>query len=533
MKKKTFKKAGAAVLTMAMVLSMGALAATSVGAEPDTATFDVTINNGNQFGYKYSKIASLDEDGISYTVETAWQSYIGVDGNNYLRLKDGDGLGKKLSDITAATSMQKLATDLATYNVAGIAVGDTDVVTLTPGYYLFSSSQTNVQPILVEITGQQTLNAKANDVTITKTITAIEDNTTTEAAANLIKKDGKVGLVSDGAKVTFTLSTSIPRYDATNLAGANITDFVVTDIPEDTLKNLTVTKVEVAGLAVVAGEGTYSVDDAENEKLKADGTKMYFTEDQEEEGQEKKDSAGAGKKITFKDAYVLANGGKNVVITLTADVEDPDVNLDENSNTATVEYNNNYWTGGSKFKTPENPKDDDDKIPDPSKEPDDPNDYDQDTVAVYATLLTVDKLDQDGASLAGAEFELYKGNSATGEPIATLGGRDEEMSEFLFSGLNVGTYTLHESVTPTDEYKAAADITFTITSTTEGVYSFTGLTNNTAYPGGVIDVTNIKGQSLPATGGIGTIIFTVGGAAIVLLAGAMFVFYMKKRKAED
>ena len=38
---------------------------------------------------------------------------------------------------------------------------------------------------------------------------------------------------------------------------------------------------------------------------------------------------------------------------------------------------------------------------------------------------------------------------------------------------------------------------------------------------------------LPGTGGMGTVLFTVGGAAVVLLAGALFVVYMRKRKVEE
>ena len=46
-------------------------------------------------------------------------------------------------------------------------------------------------------------------------------------------------------------------------------------------------------------------------------------------------------------------------------------------------------------------------------------------------------------------------------------------------------------------------------------------------------VDNPLTESLPGTGGMGTVLFTVGGAAVVLLAGAMFVVYMRKRKVEE
>ena len=43
-------------------------------------------------------------------------------------------------------------------------------------------------------------------------------------------------------------------------------------------------------------------------------------------------------------------------------------------------------------------------------------------------------------------------------------------------------------------------------------------------------VVNVHKKTLPATGGIGSIIFTVTGAAIIVLACVLFVIYMKKRK---
>ena len=40
-------------------------------------------------------------------------------------------------------------------------------------------------------------------------------------------------------------------------------------------------------------------------------------------------------------------------------------------------------------------------------------------------------------------------------------------------------------------------------------------------------------DELPATGGMGTVLFTAGGIAVILMAGALFVVYMKKRNAEE
>jgi len=47
------------------------------------------------------------------------------------------------------------------------------------------------------------------------------------------------------------------------------------------------------------------------------------------------------------------------------------------------------------------------------------------------------------------------------------------------------------------------------------------------------EILNEIDDTLPATGGIGTVLFTAGGISIVLIAGALFVMYMKKRNSEE
>ena len=47
------------------------------------------------------------------------------------------------------------------------------------------------------------------------------------------------------------------------------------------------------------------------------------------------------------------------------------------------------------------------------------------------------------------------------------------------------------------------------------------------------DMYNEYLDELPATGGMGTVLFTAGGIAVILMAGALFVVYMKKRNAEE
>ena len=79
-----------------------------------------------------------------------------------------------------------------------------------------------------------------------------------------------------------------------------------------------------------------------------------------------------------------------------------------------------------------------------------------------------------------------------------------------------------------DDDPTTAPAYFTFANTTDTVGSKTiqvgELRNN---------ITNTYDDRLPATGGMGTVLFTAGGIAVVLMAGALFVMYMKKRNAED
>ena len=123
----------------------------------------------------------------------------------------------------------------------------------------------------------------------------------------------------------------------------------------------------------------------------------------------------------------------------------------------------------------------------------------------------------------------------------------DENGMFKVAGLDEGTYLLREIVAPTGYNMLSADITVVITATTsttwDGVNANTALTklevtaDGKAGTGDVstgiagITVENNKGATLPETGGIGTTIFYVLGAILVLGAGVLLV--TKKRMSAD
>ena len=93
---------------------------------------------------------------------------------------------------------------------------------------------------------------------------------------------------------------------------------------------------------------------------------------------------------------------------------------------------------------------------------------------------------------------------------------EENDYTITFAGLANGTYTLIEKTVPTGYNPLAENPTVTITDA-----------NKT--DGGAVQVENNTGTELPSTGGMGTTVFYIIGA--VLMLGAVVVLVSRKRMA--
>ena len=188
-----------------------------------------------------------------------------------------------------------------------------------------------------------------------------------------------------------------------------------------------------------------------------------------------------------------------------------------------------------------------------------------DSATVYTYGIEVIKVDGDNneTRLAGAEFKLYGGIDAdgnvTGDPIRfvqttvdgvyrdgvyrklcagddsstdtlTVNGTEgENKGKLLLNGLDAGTYYLVETKAPDGYNLPGSPVAVTIADDDiDGA-----LNGDPEIASGVISVTveNSDGFSLPTTGGMGTLIFTVTGVVLMGAAVLMFIVVRRKRRA--
>lgn len=269
---------------------------------------------------------------------------------------------------------------------------------------------------------------------------------------------------------------------------------------------------------------------------------------------------GKGFKITFTIANMKPYAEKQIVVTYNAELLSTAVTTkDGNPNTAKLEYSNKILPDTNDGSNPNKPGE-------PGK------DAIKDTAIVYTFKLSINKRanSEDGDPLAGVTFDLYKE-----VPVGTEGALSTaEANKFGFesttststwkkvktlttvadgtaeeSGLANGTYYLVETKTVGGynllkaPVKVELNIAYTTTTKTEWVTDENGvktlvkneITKTEFKEGSTTSegihtetIINKKGFDLPTTGGMGTVLFSIAGFA--LMAGAAFVLLKGRRK---
>lgn len=248
-----------------------------------------------------------------------------------------------------------------------------------------------------------------------------------------------------------------------------------------------------------------------------------------------------GTEITISFEDVLALGAKEsskIVVTYTAELNQSAViGTDGNPNKVKLEYSNDpNWDGEGDEPTGNTPPDD---------------------VEVFTWKIPVSKVDGDERKLAGAQFSLFKDEDCTADNVISVVAKgnniynvctkthkpDETLNDhthitvittdntgaFEIHGLKKGPYYLKEIKAPAGYNLLTDPIKVTIGD--NGVITIYKDDEGTPSPetATVVTVVNLKGSTLPETGGIGTTIFYVVGG--VLVVGALIVLITKKRMA--
>lgn len=191
-----------------------------------------------------------------------------------------------------------------------------------------------------------------------------------------------------------------------------------------------------------------------------------------------------------------------------------------NPNTAYLEYSNNPYYNGTGEETTSTTQ--------------------KDKVIVFTYKVNVKKVDENQKLLDGAGFTLFKFDGTEYKAVDAE-KKGEGMTTFVFEGLDAGQYKLEETTVPAG-YNKAEDIEFVITAAYEtesddpqftkfeindiaGAKSTAFESNtNRLYTATVI---NQRGILLPSTGGIGTTIFYMAGA-LLMLGGSVLLMKNKR-----
>ena len=501
MKTMTKRIASMALATiMAVVLLASALPTKAFAA----TTGNLTITSQSaEFGGKdvkawqmFSATATADGSNASYTLNAAWESFFTTKIGGNMTGLSGEGLSQAAieyvnalgaSDSANVIDFAKKASDwakkqniLATATVTATASGNSYVATFTGlalGYYVVSpeggsTANRGTDAILANVVkADQNVNLKSEYPTIEKTVDGQNH------------ADAQVG-----DTLNFELKSKVPNMTEYTTYVFNFVDTLSKGL---TLDQNSI-KVTIGG-SELQKDVDYTVS-ATGGNGAATELKIIMTDFKTKHG----DKAGQEIKVTYS-----ASINEHAV-----------AGQDDAGNSAKFEYSNDPIKGGTGTSVPS-------------------------VTHGYTFDFDINKTDgTDGSALAGAVFQLQKKGEGTTVKLIVENAGDEtqpavvrsaktgegnavdtittpESGKITFKGLDAAEYQLVETKAPDGYNKLQKPVDVTIVAN----YDQDGTLNNWTVNGGgndvALNIQNNKGTLLPETGGMGTILFTLVGAAAI------------------
>jgi fimbrial isopeptide formation D2 family protein/LPXTG-motif cell wall-anchored protein len=515
MKKQITKHFMAFFLSLVMIMAMGLTAfaadeGSAVGTNETSqsgTTYKLTLT-GTVTGHTYEAYQiftgdlSTDTDGNKVLSNVNWG-----DGVTYSGTESAADVAKALGDgtMTLDQLVEKLTLTKSVMTVTS-SKDSTVIGGLDAGYYLVkdqNGSQKDTSDaytkFIVQVVGDTEAKIKSGVPTVEKKVKDTNDSTG-ETSGWQDSADADIG-----DDVQYQITGSMPE----NIAAYTTYKYVFTD---------TMSK----GLTYTAKTATIKIGDTD--------VTDSFKEDVTTKDDGSTTVTWACDNLKGISSVTLDEKTK-VVVTYTAQLnENAVIGSAGNENTVNLTYSNNPNKGGDgeTGKTPE----------------------DKNIVFTYKVVVNkIEKINNVDTPLKGAGFTLQKKVKKTdGETeyeytdVKTLTAG--EKTTFTFTGLDDGDYKLIESTTPAG-YNTITPIEFTISAThdtegadpqltelsgnvTTGVATFTP---DKAAGSLTTDIENKKGSTLPSTGGRGTTMIYIIGAALVVTAGVVLV--MRKKMNSD
>lgn len=501
----------------------------------------------NQFNPNETDVSKKQYEVVSafrtfFNIEEIKSSFVGGEGNVYLTYDETEAKLKVSADSATGSitiSKAKLdttypeasllsritrSTDVSTFytwvekyiETKSVALSATATATasessatlesLDEGYYalIFSNVPAGVvvkQGIMIPTSGTSaSIPLKAEPITVEKKVSKDENNFYDEISAAM------------NTSLTYQITTKVP----TLADFSNLTEFKLTD-------TMTHQNLEANSFTLTIGSTslTYDYDGNSNSGKFKKGETVIATIT----------TTAATFSVDFVEDALKDHQGQDVVLKYTAQLTSDAI--DVNNNTVTLNYTNGpdtkELTDSTKVYT---------YGIDVTKKFSDGSTSTENYGAVKFSLYT-DSNDTKGTaiSLVGSAGNYHV--PASGETTTTTTLSLTNTGKLTITGLDAGTYWLVETAAP-DGFTKAGDIKITLVAGEDGALDetnskvetasnvqFTHTANSIALA--QFEVLNQKGFNLPTTGGAGTMMITLGGMALIVVAAGLYVVSKKKK----